>query len=254
MNAPQQLHPEDGDLVRFLDHELHHGECKALMSHLSRCEVCAERMRTFSEFSSGLGDMLPHADPSPAEVEQARIRVAAALERTSVPVVQRRWTSSAALLRVAAAAVLVFGVTLGVQPVRAWVMEQIGFATGGVAAVPNQPADALSVSQPQTTVTFTPVDDVFTFAIDRPQTSGTVSLRIAEGASASIQIVGVVRDVVMLPDGVHIANDPGTTATYSVVLPPRMKRVVVTLAGETVASFDATGGELPWEREVPLSR
>jgi hypothetical protein len=158
------------------------------------------------------------------------------------------------VLRTAAAAVLVFGVTLGVQPVRAWVMQHLGFAKAGqVAAAPQSPAEVLAVSQPQTTVTFTPMDDIFVFTIDRPQDAGAVAMRIAEGESASIKIVGVVRDVVMLPGGVHISNDPGTTANYSVVLPPRIKRAVVVLDGETVASFDVTAAQLPWEQEVPLT-
>lgn len=255
MNTPQQLHPEDGELVRFLDHELHHGECKSLMSHLSRCEVCAERMRAFSELSQGLGDLLPFADPSAEEVARVRLRVTQALEQASARPVRRRWAPPAAVLRIAAAAVLVFGVTLGVQPVRAWVMEQLGLAPhGGVATAPQASDAAMAISQPQTTVSFSPMDDVFRFIIDRPQDEGTLTLSLADAERASIHIVGMVKDVAMLPGGVHIANEPGTTAGYSVVLPPQIKQVEVILAGSTVERFDVESAELPWERVISLKR
>lgn len=104
------LHPDDADLIRWIDQALPDEERSAVDAHLARCEECVTRRTRWEHRSQRLSGLLRSADV-PAPATTLRVRLAPA--GPSVPL---RW-------RIAAVLVLLIGGAAAVPPVRAWFVE-----------------------------------------------------------------------------------------------------------------------------------
>jgi hypothetical protein len=256
MNRPEQLqlHPEDGDLIRFLDHELERGECRLVMSHLSGCMECSERLAALGDRLQGLNALIAQMDAAAEAAAAHRGRIAAAVDEAATTAPRRRWSFRNDWMRAAAAITLMLGATISVQPVRAWVVDQWQ-ALSGSAPSTNElaveaPADA---PLPSTTISFVPTQALFSLSLDAAQLTGDLELRVDDVEHASIEITGVVQDVVMLPSSVRIANTGQTTASYRIVLPTAVRTIVVYRADEPVHVFNVSPDDLPWSERVLLA-
>ncbi len=183
-----------------------------------------------------LGALLRETDPPVPTMAFPAARIARAARRG--PVV--RW-------RVAAAIALLAVASVGVRPVRAWIVQVarvLWAATAGAprtADVHRAPADA-----GPSTVTFTPAAGSFILRVQASQTGGTLTVEATSGATASAAIAGGGAELVVLPDGLRIVNDAASTASYTVHLPASLARIEVGVGRAATRVLVPTGPGTRW--------
>lgn len=246
-------HPEDGELVRYLDHQLPHEERRALLTHLSECADCAARLSKLKHESDTVSAYLGslHEYVAVDEVARARslsaARQAARARRSNVPARTRMWARAAA-----AAGVIVLG-AYTVQPVRAWVTDQLDRIFGDAPASPTATIAEESVLARGSRVTFNPVNEVFVLEIEHLQASGAVVLEVRDQQEASAQILsGRDESILVLPGGLRVENEPSSEAIYSVTLPARFRLVQIFAGGRPIAILPMEGRTTPWSVTLPL--
>lgn len=244
-NPPGVAHPADGDLIRYLDLQLDDGERKAVLAHLSDCDTCVERLRALREQTEVVSAYLGRLDEGVLADELARARALRAAR-------QARPKRFGGLERVAAVAAIVGVVTLGVEPVRAWVVERLASLTGGGA--PLAEVQPETVLERGSVVAFEPAGETFVLEIEHPQAVGEVRIEVRDVPSASAQIVGG-RDetILVLPSGVRVENEPTSTADYLLSLPSHLRLVQVFAGGRPVAIIPVGEDQIPWTQRLPLS-
>lgn len=251
MNETSQasIHPSEGDLVRYLDHQVDRDERRDLLAHLSECDACAQRVASLGEHSRIVADYLAelHADVTPDEVTRARALSAARAAQRRRPLVSGGW------LRAAAVAAVVIA-TAGVSPVRAWVLDRIHGILEDDAAAPAAVVEAPEPLAVGSQIAFEPAGDVFNLELDAEQAVGAVRLTLAPGSRVSARVVGGDESFTLLPAGVQVENRPTSTASYEIAVPGSV-RVVQLFAGDRllgIVQVDASSSA--WARSVPLQR
>jgi hypothetical protein len=231
------LDPWAARLSEYLDDELQPDERAALDRHLAGCPSCRELLRELErvvERARSLRSRPPQHDLWPA------IRMSIGADSPAAPAAggtlrirpaPRRFASPR-LLAVAAslAAVVTLGVTLAPAstwsaPAREWVLERLTeILAPADRAVPAAPA-----APPTPAVHFlalTGDDLVLSFA--RHQSTGSLEVRVAAAARASIRVVdGHGEAVETTTDGFRILNAGGSAASYLVTVPQEVLRVRV---------------------------
>lgn len=242
-------HPMDGDLVRYMDHQVDAEERRGMLAHLSGCDECALRIRTLGDQSRVVTGYLAelHGDVTADEMTRARAlsaaRSAAARRR---PLVSNGW------FRAAAVAAVVIG-TVGVSPVRAWVLDRIAAISGDEA--PRAPA----VVQPAPVVgrgsqiAFEPVGEVFNLDIEAEQAVGAVVLTLGGGSRVSAQVVGGSESFTLLPSGVLIENTAASTSSYEIAVPSSVRIVQVFAGTRLVGAYEVDASSGSWSRTIPLA-
>ena len=157
--------------------------------------------------------------PAPA-LRYPEERIARAVRRRAV----LRW-------RVAAAVALLVAGAAGVPPVRAWIVQAaraVWAAASGAKAAPKPPA---APSSPAGAVSFRPSGTAFVVRVARVQAGGTLTIETTPGPLASAAVRGgtVAGELLVLPAGLEIANDPASTAGYAIRLPATLGRIYVWL-------------------------
>jgi anti-sigma factor RsiW len=222
-------HPDDGALVRHLDGEGPPDEQKTVSAHLAECAACARRHRTLEAQAQALTHVLARTDPLPRPFDLRRERRAG--RSRFFP-----WAAAAAVLLVVGAIALV------VSPGRAWVLERwadvrrlVGAprATPAPQAPPRVHADTVGI------VSFTPTSDVLVVRVTARQGEGSLLLETttAPAASASVSNGGDGEELIVLPGELRIANTAASRASYRVILPARLRRVVVLIGAEPPISI-----------------
>lgn len=211
-------HVDDGDLIRWLDGEVAAEEGRAVRAHLADCAACAARLGGLRTRARAVSRVLAAADP---------------------PVVGRRRIGWG--MRAAAAGLVLLGVGLVVEPVRAWILERAEGAWSLVAAR-ETPAPASAPDEPQGarpdpvagTVSFIPAGDVFRLEVAARQAGGELVIEMveADAASATVEADGADEQFVVLPSGLRIVNAAGSGARYVVRLPARLQSVVLVIGDE----------------------
>jgi len=190
-----------------------------------------------------LGALLRAADPPVPAMAFPEARIARAARRRAVA----RWRAAAAVALVAACA-------LGVRPVRAWIVEAArtlwSAAAGGRRAAPRPPAAAGTAGR----VTFTPTAGSFVVRVARPQDAGTLTVETTAGASASAEVSGGTAELVVLPDGLAIVNDSGTTGSYVVRVPAAMGRIAVAVGAARPRVLGPAGPGGTWVLDLRGAR
>ncbi|HET9332573.1 MAG TPA: zf-HC2 domain-containing protein [Gemmatimonadota bacterium] len=224
IGAPDR-HLDDGALVRRLDGELEPGEAVAVEAHLADCDRCRIAMDSIAALSARFSHALPLVDAAPAP---GVVRV-----RRVTP-----WQASP-IWRVAAAIAFVAGLALAIAPVRAWVAEWLGMGGGRTAAESADPPDTPGPAPDRggVRVAFVPTGEEFRVLVTAPQEEGELRLESAPGDTATGEVVGAAdADLLVLPDGLGIRNDPFSTGDYRVVVPRDLARVEVRVAGRVAWS------------------
>lgn len=223
IGAPDHL--DDGALVRRLDGELDSVEAADVAAHLAGCDRCRAALDDLAALSTRLSGALPHVDPASAPL--------AGRARRAAP-----W-HAAPFWRAAAAIALVAGIALAIAPVRAWIAARLGVGPGRPAAEATAPGDAPARAPARggVRVAFVPTGETFRVLVTAPQEEGALRLASAPGDTASGEVVGAgTADLLVLPDGLGIRNDPFSTAEYRVVVPRDLARVEVRVAGRVAWS------------------
>lgn len=250
------LHLADGDLVRYLDHELVGRDFRQTMQHLARCMTCEHRLEHIREQSDAAsrlfdGERVLPGDSVRAEawaaVEQAAWR---SRRRAKAPALDR-WRAAAVI------ALLMVGTVALHPPLRAWVTEQIAVLTGTVqpasprvASLPEPPAAPKPLGS---AVSFVPAGEVFSVEFDHAQRGGEIRVSVANVAAASAQEVGGTgAEMLVLPAALRIANDPASDADYVLVLPAGIQQLQIRVGSARVTAVSLRNRPQPWEGTFPL--
>lgn len=247
-------HIEDGDIIRLLDGECGQAEERSIREHLRECAQCQSEADELERLSRGFRLLLQRADvmPSPSEATTRRG------EKPAVrPVLTPRWTQTRVLKAAAVVALVI--TAIGVSPARAWLVDgwqaiRSLFVEGSVE--PTQPLPPAETATAPAVVTFTPPGPAFTIDVSSAQISGTVSLAMDSGPSASARVLGGdgSEELVVHRGGLHIVNAPTSSARYEIVVPRSVSTLELIIAGRTVLSLGA--GDLAGltNREIDLGR
>jgi hypothetical protein len=140
--------------------------------------------------------------------------------------------------RAAAAIAFVAGLALAIAPVRAWIAGRLGLDAGRPVAESTVPGDrAVSADPGSVRVAFVPTGEEFRVLVTAPQDEGALRLVSVPGDTATGEVVGAAdADLLVLPDGLGIRNDPFSTADYRVGVPRDIARVEVRIAGRVAWS------------------
>lgn len=247
-------HPSEGDVIRYLDAELSEAEEHRFRKHLGVCAECAARAEAFAREGRAASRVLAEL-PAPGPDAVTRARALAAVRRVGrrrrAPGTAHRHTG------VAAAAVALLAIGMGVQPVRAWVADwwsslarPDGESPPAVVARP-----AAAPGEQRSVVAFEPSHAPFVLRIDQRQRAGSLRLEVLEVERASAQIHGGSEETILvLPAGIRVENAPESAADYVVTLPATLPEIEVVIGGETVARIEPAAEQTPWSREFPLGR
>jgi hypothetical protein len=224
IEAPDR-HLDDGAVVRRLDGELDPAEAGVVETHLAGCDRCRAELDAIAALSARFSEAVPHVDPAP-EPRVVRARRASA------------WHASP-IWRAAAAIAFVAGLALAIAPVRAWIAERLGAGAGRPAAESAASGDRAhpEPSAGGVRVAFVPTGEEFRVLVTAPQEEGWLRLETTPGDTATGELVGAAdADLLILPDGLGIRNDPFSTSDYRVVVPRDLARVEVRVAGRVAWS------------------
>jgi hypothetical protein len=216
-------HLDDGALLRRLDGELDPAEQPPVESHLAACARCRAELEAIAAAAGRVSSALRMIDPTPRE------RGPQVDARVATP------SLGAPIWRAAAAIALVAGLALAIAPVRAWISERLGLGPGRAATElhvsAETPASATGGGA-GVRIAFVPTGDRFRILLATPQSEGELLLMAAPGDTASGEIVGADdADLLVLPDGLGIRNQPFATADYRVEVPRRIGAIEVEVAG-----------------------
>lgn len=232
-------HVADGDLVRLMDGACEPTERTQLERHVVACVPCTTRLRALRRQS----DLVS--------------RTLAEMDRPATLAPERRWR----VLRPAVAAALVLiGIGAGVEPVRAWLVQQTNALWSAVAGVRAPEAEATAAAPVQApaapgeaSVAFVPAGDVFRLEVGAHQAGGTLVIETAAGDTARATVLGGSEheNLLVLPSGLRIVNGASSSATYRITLPARLRRIVVVVNGEAPLDLSSGGHVARWT--VPLT-
>lgn len=227
-------HIAEGDLVRYLDDEMTTGERGAIARHLIACTVCAAEIDRFraarAEAARLIAELPVRIDASRRAASLAAIERAAAARRTG--------RSRFGGLRAAAVGgVLVASVAVAATPA---VREALSGLRNSDAVHADRGA-GVEGSRAETrlpiagaTVGFIPSGgESFVVEISNPQLTGALILGVAAGESVTASAVDAseIVDLVVLPGGMRIENQPSATGDYAVSLPRSLREVHIRVAG-----------------------
>jgi len=194
-----------------------------------------------------LSALLAAADPPPRSLAYPADRIARAQRRAAL---LRR-------VRIAAAAAL-FLAAVGVPPVRAWIAQSVRAVwtrvAGGPPAAP-EPAPPAPAPTALGSVTFAPPAGRFTLRIAEHQAAGTLTVELTADSTAEASITGGgdAADLLVLPDGLRIANHPASTAAYVVRLPARLGQIDVQIGRDALRSLRPDGATRRWVLDLRAS-
>lgn len=251
------LHLADGDLVRYLDHELAGREFRDAMQHLARCMTCEHRLDQVREQSEAVSALLRSETARPTEAVRAEAWTA--VEQAAWR--NRRYAQAPALGRWRAAAVvaLLLAGTVAIHaPLRAWVTEQLASIVG--SAVQPEPRRTQpmpeAVSAPRalgSAVSFVPAAAVFTIEFDHVQRDGELRISVRDVATASArEIGGSGAELLVLPASLRVANDPASGADYEIVLPAAVRELQIRVGKARISAVGLETQTLPWSHTFSL--
>lgn len=252
-------HLSDGDIVRLLDEELDPGERARVEAHVTACEECSRRVRGIRRRSARLGELLRSSDweapPAPVAVPVTAPEVSRdELARRRARRERERRTAPAPWLRAAAIVAVLLGVGIVATPLRAVVADWLEtqweriVAPGGREAPAAEPSAAPAEPAPGSRVQFVPQGSVFTLEVAARQAGGAVELARSDARQAVAEQVGggTPADLLVLPSGVRIENDPASSASYRVVVPEHVRTVRVRVGDApamVLSAEEIAGGE-----------
>lgn len=249
MTANRTPENTDADLIRYLDGELSAEERARVAAALATDAALADRFARLKRRSMRLGALL--AAVAPSDVETAAAHPSRAARPARRPEAQTGWLK---------AAIIIIAISLGavlVPPVRAWIVHQL-------QRLATAPAGAPSAAAPTTGPQREPgvlelqfdvgPSATFEITIAQAQAGGELRIRSVNGERAGATRTGGDggEEMLISSGGLRIGNLETSGASYEVLLPSRVQRVVVRIGGRVpvVIRLDGTGST----RTVPIAR
>jgi len=198
-----------------------------MTSTFDDADIVARRSERFTA-------LLAATDEAPRRVAFPSQRVAQATQRG------RRVRRLAA----AAAVTLVLAGTVGVPPVRAWIVSNAKALWSRISpspapVIPVAPAIAVRDTALVGAVSMA-AGDLFAVQLASRQAAGTLVIERTDDTLASAAIVGSSNaELVVLPGGLRIVNAPDATSGYLVRVPRRVSRLTVTIARSPITRVNA---------------
>lgn len=211
------LHPEAGALVRLLDGALEDDERVFVTTHVRGCPTCVERTADLRVLSHGLSRVLARTDA--VRGKGGRILSLPARARRAP---RRSWLRAAMIVLALAAA------ALAAPPVRAWLVSGWTVLRAGRDA----PAGAPPAAAEPNAISFPFTDTVFVLVIDTRQSAGTLTIGFTmRPGPVRAEATSGRPELMVVPEGLRIANDPADTGSYRVDVPSPVSVVRVRIAG-----------------------
>ena len=192
-----------------------------------------------------LSALLREADHPVPQIAFPVERIArAARHRTIV-----RWRAAAAIALFAVAVV-------GVHPVRAWILQAARVLWSAASGAPRPAAPPVARVAGASTVTFSPPSAVFVLRVAQAQSGGTLTIETTSASSASASAGGGQgsAELVVLPDGLRIVNDPASAVSYVVRLPATVARIEVGVGAAAPQVLLSTGPGGRWVLDLRAVR
>jgi hypothetical protein len=250
---PAVRHPSTGTLLRQLDGELSPQGERRVAAHLEQCESCRERaaeLRGASEATARHVRALPDGAGA-AAVARARVLAGVRVARARQVPARRGRLGWAAAAGVGGLILLSFGV----DPVRAWVLTRLGVTpeAGVIRAERVVELPAARVGVEGSVVGFRPAGSVFELQLQSAQPTGDLLLRVRPGERATAQAIDSGGEsFLLLPAGLLIENEPGSTASYRVMLPPTVKTILLRIGDAPARVLPVESEEGSWSVSLPL--
>jgi hypothetical protein len=247
-SAGAAAHLDDAALVRLLDGEDSAGERSAWDAHIAACGRCADAVRRLRADAATVRSWLERAafedtlpEAAPRHVHPTRR-------------VSRAWQATGPWLRAAMIIVLVAAPAAAIPAVRHAVAGAIAdLRTTGLRTT-SEPAGPATVSAPDVSpasIRFQPAAGEFVVRLDAAQVTGTLRIVPTAGHEAVLHMddAGAVGPIIAA-GAVQLRNDPSSTGSYVLYVPPAVSSVRVLIAGRTAAVVPATS--LTDAVELPL--
>ena len=222
-------HPDDGALLRYLDGQLLAGEEAEVSQHIRTCVACTARQEEIRRTLNTVTDALQRTDAQPRRSRARSIRWPAAV-----------------------AAGVLLTLTLGVAPVRAWILRLPKTLWETVApsevTSPTAPDTSHAVEPDEASVSFVPPAEVFVVEVTTRQLEGSLTIEIVDHDTATATIVGKsnAEELIVLPSGFRIVNALNSVAKYAVQLPARLDQIQVVVADQPAIVLDLSEGQREW--------
>ena len=252
-------HPQDGDLLRYLDGECDPIALEDIERHVENCERCLKALALFKGTSDRLNRLLSAHDEAPPLA--ARDEFLARAERIGSAADHRRARTARQLLaRAAIIALVLFGLGLAVTPVRAWLVRQTAALQQAFFKQEPHQQQAVFPPGPKTpsTVSFIPAAGAFSIEVAVPQNTGELTLTILESQTATAQVLGDIDDegLLVMPSRLRITNSSTSAADYAVTLPSQLTEIRLSIGGTQTLTVSTAGLELParWSFSLRIDR
>ena len=213
------LHPDDADMVRWIDNALPADERASFASHLAGCVRCGTRHAALARRAARVSELLRAADlPAPA----TRLRITIAAREEAIP----RWW------RMAAAIAVLIGAAAAVPPVRAWIATAARAAWELATGAP-APAPVVPVAE----VGFVPAGPAVTIRVPARST-GNLTVETVAGERVTMVEAGGhdLPQVTVLPDELRI-GEGDSAARYVVRVPLTLQAVRVQVGTNAAEVF-----------------
>lgn len=245
-------HPSEGEMVRYLDGELSELEERRLRSHADKCGFCADRLLGLATDSSEISRFIARSNDSPPSMI-ARVRARSAMRRARTQAA----TAQRVVTRVAAVAGICVAIIVSADPLRAWIANRWDDSRAVPAVTqPSRVSPPLvdRVDPSRSRVAFTPRAPIFEMEVETLQADGTLTIRIGDAEVATAETVnGSQETILVLPEGIHIENQSGSVASYTITVPAHLEGFHLSVAGRSIAEIQLGGGA-PFEpRSYSLS-
>ena len=241
-------HPSDGVLLALHDNEredmfdeAREAELDFGHRHLDQCDECRARLAEIAARSRHVRESLSFIPVPSVTLDDFRRRVAvASTRRVSTRYRRPAWQAAAAVLVVAGAAAAAAS-----GPVRGWIRHRAASRAAVDGAPIQQPAmTPQPADRSGATVSFAPAGPEFTVRFDSVPETGALTVGSTTAAEISARVVsgaGTGGDaLVVLPGELRVRNSSRSRANYAVSVPSIVRRLRVTVAGQTV--FDGVPG------------
>lgn len=253
MKMFKEAHVQAADMVRYLDGEGTARFRGNVERHLARCTDCDQQVRTLRETSRALEQRFTILDvASASEVLPAALHDVVRSARRTERGRHIHWQRAAAITLFLAAA------ALATTPARAWIAEWWREAVAGrgastEVAAPQRPH--LVAEQPiaaSALYRFTPTGAELTIEFAALQPAGVLLLRRTGQSSAQFEVTPGTNTlpVLILPTAVRITNEAAGQATYRLLVPGAVQRVIIRAGPRTIAAL--AGSSLPTDEDVRL--
>lgn len=225
-NRDAGRHPDEGELVRYLDGELAPHEGEEVKGHVERCDACALDLDLMQRASASFRE----------ELAEDVIQVPNPINPTRL-----RWRALGTPWKVAATIAILLPLSATVRPVRAFMVTGWASVIEGLRFGRSEPApvsDSVSVSTTAAVITFSPQEPVFAVDVASWQDLGSMVIQFVPRGAASAQISpsGGPEVIMVVPNrGLRIDNQASSTSNYRVTLPETLDSVYVSVNGERIA-------------------